>query len=195
MRLQEKQKELEQETIANLCAISKMPKGLLPHTVYVEEEGEDADRHGVPVYTMYRLEEIRPDGSCSLRNSATGEYFPVRQLYEINIDWLLTVWNRYVELCTEQHLPPIQDVDEMRTRTKAKSLYAFVWSCNLFGRDVPDEKLIETWENGASRSLNDEEDESLYEVERLTPDELAERINDECFNDTEDYVRFIEMEE
>ena len=190
MRLQEKQKELEQETIANLRAIPKMPEGLLPHVVYVEEEGDD-----YPVYTLYRLEEIRKDGSCSLRNPATGEYFPERQLYEINIDWLLTVWNRYVELCIEQHLPPIQDIDEMCTRTKAKSLYAFVWSCNLFWRDVTDEKLIETWKNGASRSLNDEEDENLYEVERLTPDELAERINDECFNDTEDYVRFIEMEE
>lgn len=195
MRLQEKQKELEQETIANLRAIPKMPEGLLPHTVYVEEEGENADCHGVPVYTMYRLEEIRPDGSCSLRNPATGEYFPERQLYEINIDWLLTVWNRYVELCTEQHLPPIQDIDETRTQTKGKSLYAFVWSCNLFGRDVTDEKIVETWENGASLSLNDEEDENLYEVERLSPDELAERINDECFNDTEDYVRFIEMKE
>lgn len=33
-----------------------------------------------------------------------------------------------------------------------------------------------------------------YEVERLTPDELAERINDEMFNDTEDYVRFLETD-
>lgn len=39
----------------------------------------------------------------------------------------------------------------------------------------------------------DEEDETEYEVERLTLDELAERINDECFNDTEDYVRFIQI--
>ena len=35
MKLQEKQKELEQEIIANLRAIPKMPEGLLPHTVYV----------------------------------------------------------------------------------------------------------------------------------------------------------------
>ena len=37
MRLQEKQKELEQEIIANLRAIPQMPEDLLPHTVYVEE--------------------------------------------------------------------------------------------------------------------------------------------------------------
>lgn len=190
MTQQEQLNQISERIIRALSRIEEKPEDWLPHVVYVEEEGDD-----YPVYTLYRLEEIRKDGSCSLRNPVTGEYFPERQLYEINIDWLLTVWNRYVELCIEQHLPPIQDIDEMCTRTKVKSLYAFVWSCNLFGRDVTDEKLIETWKNGASRSLNDEEDENLYEVERLTPDELAERINDECFNDTEDYVRFIEMEE
>ena len=47
MKLQEKQKELEQEIIANLRAIPKMPEGLLPHTVYVEEEGEDDEHHGI----------------------------------------------------------------------------------------------------------------------------------------------------
>ena len=36
MKLQEKQKELELEIIANLKAIPKMPEGLLPHKVYVE---------------------------------------------------------------------------------------------------------------------------------------------------------------
>ena len=56
MRIQEKQKALEQEVIANLCAIPKMPENMLPHTVYVEEEGEDGYGHGIPVYTMYRLE-------------------------------------------------------------------------------------------------------------------------------------------
>ena len=66
MRIQEKQKALEQEVIANLCAIPKMPENMLPHTVYVEEEGEDGYGHGIPVYTMYRLEEIRTDGSLSL---------------------------------------------------------------------------------------------------------------------------------
>ena len=38
MRIQEKQKALEQEVIANLCAIPKMPENMLPHTVYVEHK-------------------------------------------------------------------------------------------------------------------------------------------------------------
>ena len=54
MRIQEKQKALEQEVIANLCAIPKMPENMLPHTVYVEEEGVDVYGHGIPLYTMYR---------------------------------------------------------------------------------------------------------------------------------------------
>lgn len=104
MKLQEKQKELEQEIIANLRVIPKKPEGLLPHTVYVEEEGEDDEHHGIPVYTAYKLEEIRPDGSCMLYNPGSRECFPCRHLYEINIDWLVTVWERYLELCAGQKL-------------------------------------------------------------------------------------------
>lgn len=104
MKLQEKQKELEQEIIANLRAIPKTPEGLLPHTVYVEEEGEEDEHHGIPVYTAYKLEEIRPDGSCMLYNPDSRERFPCRHLYEINIDWLVTVWERYLELCVGQKL-------------------------------------------------------------------------------------------
>ncbi len=62
-------------------------------------------------------------------------------------------------------------------------------------RNVSDEEIIEAWENGPSRSKTDEEDDKLYVVEKLTPDELAERINDESFAYAEDYVRFIEIEE
>ena len=104
MRIQEKQKALEQEVIANLCAIPKMPENMLPHTVYVEEEGEDGYGHGIPVYTMYRLEEIRTDGSCTLYNAESRERFTCRHLHEINMDWLVTVWERYLELCVEQDI-------------------------------------------------------------------------------------------
>ena len=115
MKLQEKQKELEQEIIANLRAIPKMPEGLLPHTVYVEEEGEDAEHHGIPVYTVYKLEEIRPDGSCMLYNPDSRERFPCRHLYEINIDWLVTVWERYLELCVAQKLCPSRSPRKRRS--------------------------------------------------------------------------------
>lgn len=84
-----------------LGRIKDRPAGWLPHTVYVEEEGEDEHNCGMPVYTRYRLEEIHAD-TCTLVNPLTGECFQDRRLYEINIDWLQTVWNRYGELKCEQ---------------------------------------------------------------------------------------------
>lgn len=57
MRIQEKQKALEQEVIANLCAIPKMPENMLPHTVYVEEEGEDGYGHGITGWRRYARTE------------------------------------------------------------------------------------------------------------------------------------------
>ena len=55
------------------------------------------------------------------------------------------------------------------TGERETHLLAFVWNCGFFSRDVS------------------------YDVECLTPDELAERINDESFAHTEDYVRFINV--
>ena len=257
------------QLIRNICQAKERPEGWLPHVVYVEEEGD------YPVYTMYKLEEIRPDGTCTLFNPKTDERDTQRHLYEINIDWLVTVWNRYQELCVEQHLhsvmdeksvkpnlPPfrngdfvrltddaiaevrrifggtpadyrrnmllqvkyvqqdsadgswhigVQDIHEddvqefianflrpapaedIRSLSGREKQYAFVWSCNHLKRKVSDTQLIEAWQNGLSRSVIDSEDETEYEVERLTLDELAERINDECFNDNENYIRFIPM--
>lgn len=108
---------MEQEVIANLCAIPKMPENMLPHTVYVEEEGEDGYGHGIPVYTMYRLEEIRTDGSCTLYNAESRERFTCRHLHEINMDWLVTVWERYLELCVEQDIWKGNAVAFLKDRT------------------------------------------------------------------------------
>ena len=58
---------------------------------------------------------------------------------------------------------------------------------------VSDEKIIGMGRNSPARSLDDPEDETFYDVECLTPDELAGRINDESFAHTEDYVRFINV--
>ena len=151
MRIQEKQKALEQEVIANLCAIPKMPENMLPHTVYVEEEGEDGYGHGIPVYTMYRLEEIRTDGSCTLYNAESRERFTCRHLHEINMDWLVTVW-------------------------------IFSFPLDEFERDVPAGKIIVDYENNPATR-----------VEKMTPLEFTANINDECFDDRNNWVRAIEL--
>lgn len=178
-------KKAEDRLISLICSIKEVPEEWLPITVFVEE-GNDC-----PVYTRYHLEEIRKDGSCTLSNPCTGEDFPSRHLYEINIEWLAYVWSQYLELCAEQHLTPVSG-DGTQEEEKL-GLLAFVWNCNFFGRDVPDSKIIDMWKKSPARSLDDPEDKSLYEVECLTPDELAERINDETFAHAEEYVRFINV--
>lgn len=100
---QEQVRNITDKLIANLCRITERPDDWLPHTVYVEEEGENANCDGIPVYTMYELEDYKGDGSCTLYYPQTGERRS-GHLNEINIDWLVTVWNRYMELCIEQGL-------------------------------------------------------------------------------------------
>ena len=81
--------ELQTDIIANIMAITDRPDGWLPHTVFVEEEGEDRNGAGTPVYKEYQLIDFKPDGSCVLRNTTTGKDETDRQLSEINIEWLL----------------------------------------------------------------------------------------------------------
>ena len=113
-----------------------MPEGLLPHTVYVEEEGEDDEHHGIPVYTAYKLEEIRSDGSCMLYNPDSRERFPCRHLYEINIDWLVTVWERYLELCVGQKLwkqNAVAFLKESTDKRRRRSPLRGLWLGQMFG--------------------------------------------------------------
>lgn len=104
MNYQKHLHELQKQIITDLCAIKVRPDGWLPHLVYVEEEGEDATGVGIPIYTRYRLEDFNKYGYCTLLNPNTGERFSDRHLSEINIDWLVTIWNWYNELRSEQNI-------------------------------------------------------------------------------------------
>lgn len=194
MTPQEQVKSLTDKIISCLCRITERPDGWLPHIVYVEEEGD------YPVYNRYELIDYAPDGSCTLYNPRTDSRENNFHLSEINIDWLVTIWNRYIELCTEQGMRKDRAAEILQEEATAnenspRQLYAFLWSCNYMNRNISDEEIIEAWDNGPSRSKTDEDDDELYEVEKLTPDELAERINDENFAFAEDYIRFIEIKE
>lgn len=194
MTPQEQVKSLIDKIISSLCRITERPDGWLPHIVYVEEEGD------YPVYNRYELIDYAPDGNCTLYNPRTDSRKDDFQLSEINIDWLITVWNRYIELCIEQGILKGRAAEILQKETTAnenstRQLYAFIWSCNYMNRNISDEEIIEAWKNGPSRSKTDEEGDELYEVEKLTPDELAERINDENFAFAEDYICFIEIKE
>jgi hypothetical protein len=170
MSLHRKLDDLHKEIIAALCSVEEFPDGLLPHIVYVEEEGENSLEIGNSIFKTYSLIRIFPDGSCILEDPETGNE-EKRELSEINIDWLVVVWDYYKDLA---------DVKETESVKKVK--YVFLYSIDNYNRDASNEEILSGWENDNG-------------VEKLTPDEFAERINDEMFADLEYWVRFIEMED
>lgn len=161
--------------IADLCAIKERPEGWLPHTVYVEEEGEDRDGFGEPVYNQYKLMEILPEGECLLMNPITNET-EERHLSEINIDWLVTVLNWHNELTGVKNIEP--------SISKHRELYAFLYSVDRHPRNLSDADIIKSWQNSVGEDLD---------TQRYTPDEFATLVNDESFSDTTFWVRFIKM--
>lgn len=118
MTPQEQNKTLTEQLVANLRRTSRYPKGLFPHLVFVEE----VDDHGDPCFIPYRLESIcRETGDCTLVNDRTGEK-TVYHLREINIDWLITVWNRCTELSIEQGLWKDRAVEVLQEHTEAAEM-------------------------------------------------------------------------
>jgi hypothetical protein len=115
------------------------------------------------------LIRIFPNGSCILENPETGKE-EKRQLGEINIEWMVTVWDYYRDLSGVKEDEPVK-----------KQQYAFLYPLKHFDRNVTDNEILSGWVDGF--------------VEKLTPDELAARINDECLDDTNFWIRFIEIED
>lgn len=62
------------------------------------------------------------------------------------------------------------------------NLYAFVWHFQHMERNVPDEEILKAW-----KLQNNEK----YRVAKFTPEEFAEYINEDRYNEIENYVRFI----
>jgi hypothetical protein len=168
MSLQKKFNKLHQEIVDALCRIEEFPEGLLPHTVYVEEDGEDSQKKGNSVYNLYNLIRIRKDGSCILENPETGKE-EERQLNEITTDWLIVVWDYYLDLSGTKEPEPTE-----------KELAVFLYPVERFERNATDEEIIFSWIDGY--------------VEKLTPDEFATLINDVGFSGSVDWVRFIEVD-
>lgn len=163
--------EIQKQMIQLLCSI-KIPNGVLPHTVFVEEE----DEHGDPTFTKYRLVSInRKKETCVLYDMR--EQKTTFNLTAINVDWLATVLDRCNELMSGKKL-------EFPEADSNKELWAFLYPFNRFRRNTPDGKIIAGYEKYNHK---------MPEVEKLTPDEFAEKINDDKFNEQEYYVRFIKL--
>lgn len=93
--------------------------------------------------------------------------------------------------CGEVDLDVVEKEIEEDAVSK-KELFAFVWPYQLMSRNATNEQIIEAYENGPLRS-DDEDNDELYVVQKLTPDELAAEINDNDCAFGQYYVRFIEI--
>lgn len=164
--IQSKVNDIHQKLVKALSEIKEIPEDFLPHMVFVEEE-----KDGMPVYNRYSLTEILPCGNCILANPVTDEK-EERDLSEINIDWLVTLWIRYNEL-----------IYPKKVYIEEKELCVFTYPLERFERNASNEEIITAWENTTDESLP---------VNKYTPDEFAELINDEMLNDRDYWVRFIE---
>ncbi|MBF0648740.1 hypothetical protein IR083_07900 [Dysgonomonas sp. GY75] len=169
MNIQSKVNDLHQILVKRLSCIRKFPEEFFPHTVYVEEEVEV---DGAPAYQYYRLIEIRPDSSCTLFNPRSGQN-EERELTEICIDWLVTLWVWYTNLIHPEQ--PVYPAD--------KELRVFLFPQEHFDRNATDEEIIADYNT-------DEGTDPC--IEKYTPDEFAAMMNDGDYPNRNMYVRFIE---
>lgn len=209
--------QLQTDIIANITAITDRPDGWLPHTVFVEEEGEDRNEAGTPVYKEYKLIDFQPDGSCTLRDTTTGEDETDRHLSEINIDWLMTLYGYYQDLSEEcealgtnpynnplEHsLRLLLDVACLEiarfeeSETYSQCVKALASSDGKFrGKELSVFLYpLDRFERNATNEkiIADWESEEEHDIptRKLTPDEFASECNDEMFADQVYWIRFI----
>lgn len=216
MNYNNKLNDLARQVIASLVQIEDAPAEWLPHTVYVEEEGEDCDGRGIPVYNQYKLVKIHYSGACELQNVITNE-IEERHLYEINIEWLITVLNRYEELIAEQcqqeaelsreekledALRRILDVAQLEITGFAESETYRICEEAIDTPVLPKNELrvVVYSMDRFARDISNEEllmecknNPDSEEIRVISPDKFACEINDESFNDQKYWVRFMEV--
>ncbi len=163
-----KHQELRQEIIDKLLTIKDRPEGWLPHVVYVQDEDCDSADPDAKLYIQYQLYDFQDNGECQLIDLTRGT-MEAGALCEIETEGLITVLNWYGEL-TGNHI----HADE------PKELRAFVFPIEL-GRDITDEDLLTLWRDNDSN------------ITSYLPCGFAALLNDEMFDEHNNYVRFINI--
>lgn len=67
----------------------------------------------------------------------------------------------------------------------------FAWPYNLLPRNASHEEIVRAWENGPQPDPEEEDGGNLYGVGVYTPEEFAQRINDNDCAFGHYYVRFV----
>lgn len=165
MNLTQQLSNVTQNIIDAICGIKELPEDLLPHTVFVEEISEQGD----PVYRKYQLIDLdRVDKNCIVYDPST-DYQDEIELYNVNVDWLLTLWTRYLELSGQKEPEP-------------KVMSVFLFPQSRFERYAADTEIIKDFES---------EEDNESPVEKYTVEEYTAMVNDNENINSGMYVRFM----
>lgn len=175
MNYQEQKNKLVSSIIANLCSIDQYPEGMLPHTVFVEEENS----MGEPVFNHYMLISInQKETTCILEDTAKKNQVKY-SLTAIEFNWLIALCNwcqaLMIESKTWRSHPTHNPI-------KSKSLFIFLYPISRFSCDASDAEIIADWENGQTHHTK---------TEKYTCTEYAAHCNTETIHEQTYWTRFI----
>lgn len=148
---QEQHNDLIKEVAGKLCQIENTAH-FLPHMVFVEEVDDD----GAPEYNKYQLVDIRNDGGCSLIDCNGIRIDDQYSLTDINLEWLITIWNWHIEQLNES--AGVQKSTQMPDQGKKLTMPELVERVVRLGTDGGFIDVTGTW-RGKSRTIRIEQTE------------------------------------
>ncbi|MCD8261134.1 MAG: hypothetical protein LUD15_06290, partial [Bacteroides sp.] len=155
-------RKLTSEIVDKLSDIEEFPEELFPHLVFIEE----VNGRGEPEYVKYRLQSIEPyTGYCTVKfDDGFDNEEERRELAEINLEWLITIWERYQELTGNK----FQETEILNSRVEAILNEAFLMPMFFVG-------AFNVFQ-GAMQQMSDEE---MYELlgNSVHADSLRQTIN------------------
>ncbi len=196
--------------------LHKQPNGWLPITASaIVYPDKDDIIEEFPMLEHCRILEIFDCGECCATTIESGDNDPYG-LSEFLPENLISIWERYVQLAVEQSIWKENAISYLKENTKfseekieslvstqwkpeytfstnlqlirqqeeKKELWIFSFPIDRFERDASDEEIINDYENNKDAG-------SL--VVKMTPQEFTALINDEMFNDMDNWVRVIEL--
>ncbi len=196
--------------------LHKQPNGWLPITASaIVYPDEDDIIEEFPMLEHCRILEFFGCGECCATTIESGDNDPYG-LSEFLPENLITIWERYVQLAVEQSIWKENAISYLKENTEfseekieslvstqwkpeytfstnlqlirqqeeKKELWIFSYPMNRFERNASDEEIINDYENN-------QDADSL--VVKMTPQEFTALINDEMFNDMDNWVRVIEL--
>ncbi len=218
MNPRKENENLRNELIENIefVALHRKPKNWLPikASVVVYLNIDDVPDDG-PILNQCIIKEILDGGECNVITSESEDEESY-ELSEFPTEDLVSIWEKYTSLSIKKAIWKRNAVEYLKENTEfskdkikelvdrqwnplstftenlkairqqeaRKELWIFSYPMNRFERNASDEEIVSDYENHKDA-------ESL--VVKMTPLEFTALINDDMFNDTDNWVRAIEL--